>query len=312
MTASLRFGLLLLLLCRCSAESQTLLRASIEPSEGMGSPQSPSATPTFPATITPPVNGDNLSATDLNTNVETPLQNGVEAARLLTRGGHTYRRVTCSSNNVMVIAPIGAVIATVSSVWTAKEHLTASTIDPEALAGALAANTRYYVYVGLPGSVVTFSVSTTAPDVGLFYKTGDTSYMFVSTFITNGVPDIVPYTQSELAYTYGNDSTGGYPTSTIALSAGSSTVGAIVALGLSVPTGAKTAYLLGSINSTMAGRYGDIIDISNGSTYGRAIDQGAVGSICNFPMSMYGGNSVRYVVSDAASQLRIVVQGFSY
>ena len=78
----------------------------------MGAPQSPSATPTFPATITPPADGDALSAPTLNTNVETPLQDGVEAARLLTYAGGIRRNVKCTSSTAMVIQPMRAVIAT--------------------------------------------------------------------------------------------------------------------------------------------------------------------------------------------------------
>ena len=290
-----------------------LFASCVSPSGDMGSPQSPSATPTFPATITPPANVDNLNATTLNTDVETPLQNGVEAARLLTRGGGTHRRVSCSSSNSMDVFPIGAVVATVGgTTWTVVPHLTTSNIDPAALAGALANNTRYYVYASISGSSVSFSVSTTAPDTGLFYKTGDTNYLFVSTFITDGAAMVVPYSQSELVYTYGNDGGGGYPAPTIALNAGSATASTVVALGVSVPTGAKTAFLLGRLNSTSAGRYGDIIDYNNGETYGRCVDQGTVGGFCNTCMSLASANSVRYMVSNAASQLTIVVQGFSY
>lgn len=285
--------------------------AACQPSEDMGSPQSPSATPTFPATITPPVNGENLDATALNVNVETPLQNGVEAARLLTYGGGLRRRVKCSDNNTLVIDPMGAVVSSVGAVWTVVPHLTSSTIDPQTLSGGLANNTRYYVYAAISAGTIVFSVSTTAPDAGLFYKTGDPTYFFISTFITDNSANIVPYTQSELTFSYGNDGVGGYPTPTIVLNAGSAVVSTVVTFGISVPTGAKTAVLFGQINATSAGRYGDIIDAQNSEVYSRCIDAGTIGGFCNVAMSLANGPSVRYSVSNAASQLTLVVHGFT-
>ena len=80
---------------------------------GMPLAQAPSATPTFPSTIAPPYDGDPLSATQLRVDDLTPLQNGVEAARLMLYGGGIKRRVKCSSNTVMAVQPLGAVLVTV-------------------------------------------------------------------------------------------------------------------------------------------------------------------------------------------------------
>jgi hypothetical protein len=238
-----------------------LLVSCQPPSEGMGVPQSPSATPTFPTTITPPVNGDGLDAPTLNVNVETPLQNGVEAARLLTYGGGTRWRVKCTGNNALTIQPMGAVIPSVSSVFTAKAMTTGVTIDPAALAGALAANTRYYVYVSLVSGSLTWSVSTTAPDAGYFYKTGDTSYQFVSTFYTDHVPNILLYSQTDRKYTYKSRTTGGIRGNMI-LNAGTSNVPADVVVTPSVPADAGSVLIQAYATSTEAPNVGNVINFS--------------------------------------------------
>ena len=87
----------------------------------------------------------------------------------------------------MTIQPLGAVIVKVSGVWTAVPHSVATTIDPIALAGgSFAANTRYHVYANVVAGSIVWSVSTTAPDAGYRYKTGDEQYQFVSTFYADG------------------------------------------------------------------------------------------------------------------------------
>lgn len=203
----------------------------------MGAPQSPSTTPTFPATITPPANSDPCDATQLNTDVETPLQNGVEAARLLTYGGGLRRIVQATDNNTMVIQPLGAVIVTVAGAWTARANLSPSTIDPEALAGgAFAASTRYYVYVALVAGALTFSVSTTAPDAGRRYKTGDTQYQFVSTFYTNAAMNLLPYKQNDSEYIYSSRTLAGAVDGNLILNNGTAAIVTTVSIGGSAPS----------------------------------------------------------------------------
>lgn len=175
----------------------------------MGSPQNPSSAPSFPATITPPINGDNLNATTLNTDVETPLQNGVEAARLMLYGGHVKRTVTATSGTVMSIGPLIAVMAGTSApgpVNTVVVMNAAVTIDPKALAGGnFVANTRYWVYAQLSGSPATISawvVSTTAPEATLSYKSDDFSCYFVTTFYATSTTGMLRYAQNDRYYAY--------------------------------------------------------------------------------------------------------------
>ncbi len=234
----------------------------------MGSPQNPSATPTFPATIIPPINGDNLSATDLNVNVETPLQNGVEAARLLTYGGGIRRRVYCSSNTVMVIQPSGAVIAKVAGAWTVVPWTTgAATINPTALSGGLVANTRYWVYATavLSTGIPVFVVSTNAPDAALKYSSATTDQMYVSTFITDVAGDIVLYKQADSIYAYsGLSSTGLGVNGNLLIDGGHATVATTVASGLAVPSGYSKFNFIYYVSRAATGFSGSAGDVGAG------------------------------------------------
>ena len=281
-----------------------LLASCVSPSGDMSSPQSPSATPTFPATITPPINGDALSATNLNTDVETPLQNGVEAARLLTYGGGTRWRVKCVSNNSLTVYPMGAVVPSVATVFTVKAMTVGVTIDPAVLAGALVANTRYYVYVSLVASALTWSVSTTAPDSGYFYKTGDTSYQFVTTFFTDNVPNILLYSQTDRKYTYKSRTTGGIRGNMI-LDAGVATVPADVVVTPSVPADAGSVLIQAYAASSEAPNVGNVINFSGfpAASFdphsGASIVASSAGvAAAQFEVSLTDG--ISYNVTDAA------------
>ena len=292
-----------------------LFVSCVSPSGDMGSPQSPSATPTFPATITPPINGDNLSATDLNVNVETPLQNGVEAARMLTYGGGPRRRVVCTSNSVMVIQPLGAVVATVAGVNTVVPWTTgAATIDPDTLAGGLAANTRYWVYATAvlsagAGSPPVFVVSTNAPDAALKYSSASSDQMYVSTFYTDGAASIYKYTQNDNEYTYLGAAVIGGP---YLLAGGSATVSApITIVGGAIPTIASAAELGGVINTSSAGRtatcQGPLTDYWFLFTDNGVAAQPAFAKVAIFA----GMGTASYVVSNAGVAFSVAVVGFT-
>lgn len=211
-------------------------------------PITPSGAPFFPSTQNSPANGDPLDATQLRNDIEVPFLDGIEGARLLLYGGGFYPRVKATSNTVMVIQPMGAVIAKVGTDWQVVAHTVATTIDPQTLAGgAFAANTRYYVYANLVAGVITWSVSTTAPDAGYRYKTGDEQYQFVTTFYTDHVPDLLTYTQSGKTYTYATvTATGGGVRGNILLDAGTATIATnVVTVGGAIPTGASEYRLYG-------------------------------------------------------------------
>ncbi len=277
----------------------------------MGAPQSPSATPTFPATITPPANGDNLNATTLNTDVETPLQNGVEAARLLTYGGGIRRRVQCVNGTDLVIQPLGAVVATVAGLntvvpWTSG----AATVTP----GGLANNTRYWVYATAAlsagaGSPPVFVVSTNAPDAALKYSSASSDQMYVSTFYTDGAASIYKYTQNDNEYTYLGAAVIGGP---YLLAGGSATVSApITIVGGAIPTIASAAELGGVINTSSAGRtatcQGPLTDYWFLLTDNGVAAQPAFAKVAIFD----GMGTASYVVSNAGVAFSVAVVGFT-
>lgn len=289
-----------------TAASCNHLWACGKPSLGMASPQNPSATPTFPTTIAPPANGDPLDAQQLNLDVETPIQNGVEAARLLLRGGGLKRRVRCTGNTSMVIQPLGAVMASVGGVWSVVAHTVATTIDPSALV-ALAPNTRYWVYAKLSaGPSLSFIINTIAPDIGLSYQQSDESALLISTFSTLGA-NIRPYVQNGNQYKYSDIGTG------VILNAGSAMVLTDVPFGVTVPiSGWTQVQLAARWQSTVAGQ----INVTMNST---AICADLEATSTNFISTTFcpvanddDSNNVKYQVNNAAIKLSLFVSEFIY
>lgn len=271
----------------------------------------PASTPTFPATLTAPLNGEGLDATQEQV-LDQALLDGVGAARLLTFGGHIRRRVYCSSDTVMVIQPLGAVVATVAGVntvvpWTSG----AATIDPSALAGVLAMNTRYWVYATavLSAGVPVFVVSTNAPDAGLKYSSASSDQMYVSTFYTDGAASIYKYTQNDNEYTYLGAAAIGGP---YLLAGGSATVSApITVVGGAIPTIASAAELGGLINTSSAGRtatcQGPLADYWFLFTDNGVAAQPAFAKVAIFA----GMGTASYVVSNAGVAFSVAVVGFT-
>lgn len=288
----------------------------------MGSPQSPSATPTFPATITPPINGDNLNATDLNVNVETPLQNGVEAARLLTYGGGLRRRVKCTGSGAgaLTIQPLGAIVVTVAGQPTAfpdfsgsaSERVTSGALNPTTLAGgALAASTRYWVYAFGSGGKIDFVASTVAPDSGLRYSSApSTDYLYVSTFVTDSAGAVSPYTQSDNSYWYNNDVASD---ALVLLNAGSALAPTSVPTNFSVPAEASAICITALLNTSSAGRYARIRGVGGGSSNEplSMVDNGAVAYNQQVSLAQVGGTGFVYFVSNAATTLTVLTCGFT-
>lgn len=59
--------------------------------------------------------------------------------------------------------------------------------------GAYANNTFYYVYVYINAGVPTFQISGTAPDVYRIFKSGNTSYKYLFSFVTNGIGNVARF-----------------------------------------------------------------------------------------------------------------------
>ena len=283
-----------------------MLADGAKPSHSMV-PITPSGAPLFPSTQNSPANGDPLDATQLRNDIEVPFLDGIEGARLLLYGGGFYPRVKATSNTVMVIQPMGAVIAKVGTDWQVVAHTVATTIDPQTLAGgAFAANTRYYVYVNLFAGVITWSVSTTAPDAGYRYKTGDEQYQFVTTFYTDTGPNLIPYTQSGKTYL-----TKKFSPATVQLSGGNATVPTAVSFSAYVPTNASSVLLqlVFVPNADLASAYLYSYDLTSLTMWGDA----ASGS--NYIYTQVEASTLDggfgYVVSNALDQLNVYALGFT-
>ena len=102
----------------------------------------------------------------------------------------------------LIIEPLGWVgLVDSGGKWTLIYHDVTDTYDVTT-PGALAADTRYWVYGYESGGVLAYERSTTAPDSRLQYKTGDKSRVYITTFVTNDSMVPVGYTQSGRVYTY--------------------------------------------------------------------------------------------------------------
>lgn len=267
----------------------------------------PASAPTFAASLNVPQNGDNLDATQEQT-IDQALLDSAAAARMLTYAGGVRRRVSCTSNTIMVIQPLRAVVATVSGAWTAVAWTsTPKTIDPSALSGGLAASTRYWVYATavLSGGAPVFVVSTNAPDAALAYSSATTDQMYVSTFCTNGSSNILAYSQNDNEFRYLDLGTGNR-----FLTDGAATVLTAAPIGVSCPTQASIGHLAAQWHSTVAGQ----LSVVNDGT-GILLDEETTGngstSTAYFPWATCDGSfQVKYQVNNAATKLSLYVAGF--
>ena len=266
--------------------------------------QAPSATPTFPSTIAPPYDGDPLSATQLRVDDLTPLQNGVEAARLMLYGGGIKRRVLGVSNTVLTISGM-AVLANLAGTWTVV-NLAAGSVNPTVLSGGFSNSTRYWVYVKInAGPTAAVIVSTDPPDAGLNYRTGDESALWLSTFVVSSAGHLVTYTQSGLDFQYDH-----YASDDPLLNNGNATVNTTVALNYQIPSQASAFSYYASTPSTVAGRQARILNAGGNTITTIFTDTGYAASM-NGRMALPGTHQFNYYVDDAAQGLTVVATGFT-
>jgi hypothetical protein len=162
----------------------------------------PNAIPRIVTTLPAPNDGEIANSASL-TQFVTPLVDDVEAYRLLLYGGGMRRRVLGLDSTTMTIYPLGAVLLQTGGTWKAYAHTVSTAVNPTTLAGgALVASTRYWVYAYDNAGALAFTASTTGPDAGLRYMTGNTAYFLVTTFWTNAAASLVPYSQAGDTYTY--------------------------------------------------------------------------------------------------------------
>jgi hypothetical protein len=272
----------------------------------MASPIVPNAIPTILTTLPAPNDGDLANSASL-TQFVTPLVDDVEAFRLLTYGGGMRRKVIGTDNTTMTIKPIGAVVIQTGGVWKAYAHTVTTTVNPTTMAGgALAASTRYWVYAYDNAGALAFTVSTTAPDAGLRYMTGNTAYFYVSMFCTTGVANLMQYAQTDEEYVLAAANV---------LTNGNAVVNTPIPISSCVPAQATRLRYRATINTSAAGRYADILD-SSGQEPVRMVDNGTIqwSTYGDFGLTAYAGigyNGIfSYSVSDAATELSVDITGF--
>jgi hypothetical protein len=280
----------------------------------------PPAAPAFisPATgMSVPVNGDALDATFMKTSVEQPVLDATEAARMNLIGGGVRRRVLGTSATSLTIKGLGAVtVETAAGVWTTVAVPTSVTIDPTAVFGAaLVADTRYWVYATITAGALAWHVSTTAPDAGFRFKTGDTSKMYVSTFITGAAGALIAYKQSENFYEYLTFPLGAVHGNKV-VDAGSALVITPITLStLAVPAGYTTARLFAQVSGTGAGAYAIFYPDTGAGMYCCKVYSSARAVNDDWVVQFEAGGSAAtddfaYIVDAGTTAVEIWVQSF--
>ena len=130
------------------------------------------------------------------------------------------------------------------------------------VSGALVGNTRYYLYAYESAGVLAWQVSTTAPDDEHLYKSGTTSHVFVSTFVTNTTASVHNYSQIGTVYSM-TDEYAAPQDGNAVLVAGASMVQVTVPFNHTVPDG-FTSVTLG-VRQTTFNMPGDLLYIGNNS-----------------------------------------------
>lgn len=171
--------------------------------------QYPSPTPQFPDLIRPPRNGDGDDATQINVDDLQPLQNGVEAARMLTYGASSFTRRTSApaGGTSITIMPLGsiAVRAGAGLPFVVLPMSSPVTIDLTTIGLTATANTRWNVYAkntpvaGVP--TIAFVCNQTAADAGHCYAAADETLFFVCTVWVNTGSALDAYSQADRRYT---------------------------------------------------------------------------------------------------------------
>lgn len=276
----------------------------------MTTPITPATGASFPVSVPLPIDGEAASSLSLRGFVQ-PFEDGMGAALALLKGGGVNRRCYLTSSTNLIVQPLGAIITTVGGVWTTLAHASPSTLNPSVLSGGLAASTRYWVYASNVANVITWTVSTTAPDVGLRYSSATTDLMYVSSFITNGGSAAIRYSQSDNEFVYFDaPPSGGGVTGTLFLDTAAMVGSTTVPYGYLVPTGAVAAKLY----AQLTGGAGPLVAQVAGTGIGNFITLTAAAGVIGgyVEMSTTLGNTVDYTLSAGTGQFSIWCRGFSY
>lgn len=235
------------------------------------------------AALNVPTPGDPVKAELPNGAVRPGFQKLANRTAAMIEGLHSPARTYIISDvgvlYDLIIQPLGWVgLVDSGGKWTLIYHNVTDTYDVTT-PGALAADTRYWVYGYESGGVLAYERSTTAPDSRLQYKTGDKSRVYITTFVTSAFMVPVGYTQSGRVYTYelfvpsaSEGGAAGGPHGNLVLNDAMLTGGTALNLGIAVPSYARQAVvkagtigfaassrivLYKGLSSSISGRYLD-------------------------------------------------------
>lgn len=277
----------------------------------MTTPITPVAGTSFPDQLVGPSDGEAANALSVNS-VFQPVENGLNAALLLLKGGGIRRRVKCTDNTHLTIQPLGAILVTVAGIWTTLAHTVASTVSPATISGGLVASTRYYVYTWNNAGTVDFIANTTAPDVGLRYENGNTTREFVTTFITDVGGNVVTYDQNDNVYDYGEliPSGGGIDGNLVLDTTSGAASGTITLTTLAVPSGSSNATVYITVRGTAAA----LIHLNSPTQGIWQIETTATSVISSYyvPYSLANGNTIDYQAAANTEIGQINVKSFTY
>jgi hypothetical protein len=297
------------------ASALLLIACGMASPSGMPTNIVPVTPPTITTSLDIPSDGEVANSLSLQLFAE-PLNTDVEAFRQLTYGGGLRRRVTCTSNTVMTVQPYGAIVVLSSTgEWIVFQAIgSAIPLNPTTLTGGLSASTRYYVYIYESGGIAAYTASTTGPDVGLKYKTGDQKYFFLSSFITDSASNVVLYSQTDNHYVYTyrtSDGLSGAADGNLAIYR-KSTDGS-QALGYSIPSGAKSATLMAFLLAGGGGPATAAIGPTGANPLNAYLYAPTSASVSQeFSISLAVSTTVDYVFVAAPSYMDLWVTGFDY
>lgn len=158
------------------------------------------------AALNVPTPGDPVKAALPNGAVRPGFQKLANRTAAIIEGLHSPARTYLLLNPPVLydltILPLGWVgLIDSGGQWTLIYH-NVTTVYDVTTSGALATDTRYYIYGYESGGSLAFERSTTDPDNRLQYKSGDKSRVYITTFVTTDFAIPIGYTQSGRVYTY--------------------------------------------------------------------------------------------------------------
>ena len=214
------------------------------------------------AELNVPTPGDPVKAALPDGAVRPGYQKLANRTAAMIRGHKNIVNLYSDDGQNAIIAPLGWVGLTDSTGKWVLIYQGLASVNLTTVSGALAGLTRYYLYAYESAGVLAWQVSTTAPDTEHLYKTGTTTHVFVSTFVTNTLGSVHYYSQIGNVYTLTDDYTAPQDGNAV-LVAGASFFQVNVPFNHTVPDG-FTVVTLG-VRQITAAIPGDVLYIGNNS-----------------------------------------------